>query len=136
MKDDRAKHNILPPSKFGLVQITRQRVRPEMTVKTKEKCPSCDGSGEIEASVLFDTEIENSVSFVMKEQNEKSITLKVHPYIASYLTKTESWLPWSKSVIKDWKKQFGGEISVESSTNYHFMEYHIFNNRGEEIRLN
>ena len=136
MKDDRAKHNVLPPSKFGLIQITRQRVRPEMNVKTKEKCPSCDGSGEIEASVLFDTEIENNVSFVMKEQNEKSITLKVHPYIASYLTKTESWLPWSKSIIKDWKKQFGGEITVESSTNYHFMEYHIFNSRGEEIRLN
>jgi ribonuclease G len=136
MKDDRAKHNILPPSKFGLVQITRQRVRPEMNVKTKEKCPSCDGSGEIEASVLFDTEIENSVSFVMKEQNEKSITLKVHPYIASYLTKTESWLPWSSSVIKEWKKQFGGDIVVESSTNYHFMEYHIYNSRGEEIRLN
>jgi ribonuclease G len=107
-----------------------------MNVKTKEKCPSCAGSGEIEAAVLFDTEIENSVSFVMKEQNEKSITLKVHPYIASYLTKTESWLPWSKSVIKDWKKQFGGEILVESSTNYHFMEYHIYNSRGEEIRLN
>ena len=136
MKDDRAKHNILPPSKFGLIQITRQRVRPEMNVKTREKCPSCGGSGEIEASVLFDTEIENSVSFVMNEQNEKSITLKVHPYIAAYLTKTESWLPWSNSVIKEWKKQFNGEIKVESSTNYHFMEYHIYNSRGEEIRLN
>lgn len=135
MKDDRAKHNILPPSKFGLIQITRQRVRPEMNVKTKEKCPSCGGTGEIEAAVLFDTEIENSVSFVMKEQNEKSITLKVHPYIESYLVKTESWLPWSRSVIKDWQKRFGGVIKVESSTNYHFMEYHIYNGRGEEIRL-
>ncbi len=136
MKDDRAKHNVLPPSKFGLVQITRQRVRPEMDIKTKEKCPSCGGSGEIEASVLFDTDIENSVSFVMNEQNEKSITIKVHPYIASYLTKTESWLPWSNSIVKGWKKQFSGDIKVESSTNYHFMEYHIYNSRGEEIRLN
>lgn len=136
MKDDRAKHNVLPPSKFGLVQITRQRVRPEMDIKTKEKCPSCGGSGEIEASVLFDTDIENSISFVMKEQNEKAITLKVHPYIASYLTKTETWWPWSNSVVKGWKKQFGGDIKVESSTNFAFMEYHIYNGRGEEIRLN
>lgn len=136
MKDDRAKHNILPPSKFGLVQITRQRVRPEMSVKTKEKCPSCDGSGEIEASILFDTEIENSVNFVMNEQNEKQITLKLHPYIASYLTKTEKWWPWSKSIIKDWAKKNSGSIMVESSTNYTFMEYHIYNSRGEEIRLN
>lgn len=134
MKDDRAKHNVLPPSKFGLVQITRQRVRPEMDIKTKEKCPSCGGSGEIEASVLFDTEIENSVSFVMNEQNEKKITIKVHPYIAAYLTQG-TW-PWSKSVVKQWAKKNKGSIDVESSTNYHFMEYHIYNSRGEEIRLN
>ncbi len=136
MKDDRAKHNILPPSKFGLIQITRQRVRPEMDIKTKEKCPSCAGTGEIEASVLFDTEIENSVSFVLKEQNEKNITLKVHPYIAAYLTKRESWMPWSNTIVKGWMTSFGGTIVVESSTNYHFMEYKIFNSRGEEIRLN
>lgn len=136
MKDDRAKHNVLPPSKFGLVQITRQRVRPEMDIKTKEKCPSCGGSGEIEASVLFDTEIENSVAFVMQEQNEKNILLKVHPYIESYLTKEEGFLFWAKSIVKNWNKKFGGKITVESSTNYHFMEYHIFDSRGEEIRLN
>ena len=137
MKDDRAKHNVLAPSKFGLVQITRQRVRPEMAVKTKEKCPTCGGSGEIEASVLFDTEIENSVSFVMNEQNEKQITIKVHPYIAAYLKTPETWWwPWSNSVAKQWAKNNNGKIEVESSTNYHFMEYHIFNSRGEEIRLN
>lgn len=136
MKDDRAKHNVLPPSKFGLVQITRQRVRPEMDIKTKEKCPTCAGSGEIEASVLFDTEIENSVSFVLKEQNEKQITLKVHPYIKAYLTEKDGIWPWSSSIAKEWGKQMGGTIKVESSTNYHFMEYHIFDSRGEEIRLN
>ena len=133
MKDDRAKHNILPPSKFGLVQITRQRVRPEMDIKTNEKCPSCDGTGEIEASVLFDHEIENSVGFVLKEQNEKAITLRVHPYIGAYLTKAK-W-PWSTSVVKKWNQQYNGKITVDTSTNYHFMEYHIFDSRDEEIRL-
>lgn len=137
MKDDRAKHNVLAPSKFGLIQITRQRVRPEMDIKTKEKCPTCGGTGEIEASVLFDTEIENSVNFVMNEQNEKEISIKVHPYIAAYLKAPETWWwPWSKSVVKGWAKQNNGKITVESSTNYHFMEYHIYNSRGEEIRLN
>jgi ribonuclease G len=71
----------------------------------------------------------------MLEQNEKNVTLKVHPYIASYLNKTESWMPWSRSMVKDWNKKFGGNIKVESSTNYHFMEYQILNSRGEEIRL-
>lgn len=136
MKDDRAKHNILAPSKFGLVQITRQRVRPEMNIKTKEKCPSCGGSGEIEASVLFDQEVEQSVSFVLKEQNEKAITLRVHPYIGAFLTKKDSWQPWAQSVVSKWNKKYKGTIKVETSTNYHFMEYHIFDGRGEEIRLN
>jgi ribonuclease G len=72
----------------------------------------------------------------MNEQNEKQITLKLHPYIASYLTKTEKWWPWSKSIVKDWAKKNSGSIVVESSTNYTFMEYHIYNSRGEEIRLN
>jgi ribonuclease G len=57
MKTDRAKHTILPPTKFGLVQITRQRVRPEMNVVTNEKCPTCNGTGEIMASVLIEDEI-------------------------------------------------------------------------------
>ena len=54
---DRAKHTILPPSKFGLVQITRQRVRPEMNIITNEKCPSCDGTGENEDILLDDTDM-------------------------------------------------------------------------------
>ena len=69
----------------------------------------------------------------MNEQNEKKITVKVHPYIAAYLTQGK-W-PWSRSVVKQWAKKNNGSIEVESSTNYAFMEYHIYNSRGEEIRL-
>ena len=73
MKRDRAKHSILPPSKFGLVQITRQRVRPEMSVQILEKCPTCDGTGEIRPSVLLIDDIENNISYLIREQNEKSL---------------------------------------------------------------
>jgi ribonuclease G len=61
MKEDRAKHKILPPSRFGLIQITRQRVRPEMKIKTVENCPACDGKGEVEATVLIVDEIEDKL---------------------------------------------------------------------------
>jgi ribonuclease G len=139
MSTDRAKHNILPPSKFGLVQITRQRVRPEMDIKTREKCPTCLGSGEIEASILFEEELESSVRYVLEQQNEKSIVLKVHPYIGSHLTKSD----WGKldgimgrSIAQQWSRKYGKKISVETSTNYTMMEYHIFDTNGEEIRLN
>src|SRR5436190_17508328 len=81
MKKDRAKHNILPPSKFGLVQITRQRVRPEMNIEINEKCPSCGGTGEIQPSILLTDQIENDLRHVAKELNQKDITLCVHPYL-------------------------------------------------------
>lgn len=129
MKDDKAKHNILPPTKFGLVQITRQRVRPEMNIETLEKCPACDGTGEVGATVLFIDEIENNLRFVMQEQNEKKVTISVHPFIEAFLTKGIFSLRWK------WQRKYKGKIKVESSNAYHFLEYHFLNAAGEEIKL-
>jgi ribonuclease G len=138
MKTDRAKHNILPPSKFGLVQITRQRVRPEMDIKTLEKCPTCKGSGEVEATILFEEELENSVRYVLEQQNEQAITIKVHPYMGGYLTKGEfEMLGFSmgNSVRKKWSAKYGKKITVETLSDYTLLEYHILDANGEEIRL-
>lgn len=129
MKDDKAKHNILPPTKFGLVQITRQRVRPEMNIETVEKCPACDGTGEVGATILFIDEIENTLRFILQEQNEKSVTISVHPFIAAYFTKGIFSLRWK------WQRKYGKKIKVESSNAYHFLEYHFLNSSGEEIKL-
>ena len=62
MSDDKAKHNILPPTKFGLIQITRQRVRPALTIDTKEKCPMCSGDGKIDSSLSLIDQIENKIA--------------------------------------------------------------------------
>lgn len=129
MKDDKAKHNILPPTKFGLVQITRQRVRPEMNIETLEKCPACDGTGEVGASILFTDEIENNMRFILQEQNEKAVTVSVHPYVAAYLTKGLFSIRWK------WQRKYKKKIKVDSSTAYHFLEYHFLNASGEEIKL-
>ena len=59
MKSNRTKHKVLPPSKFGLVQITRQRVRPEMVIKTKEENPN--KNGEVEAPIVLIEKIENQL---------------------------------------------------------------------------
>jgi ribonuclease G len=75
MQYDRAKHTILPPSKFGLVQITRQRVRPEMNIVTSEVCPTCNGTGTIRPTILLMDDIENNFNYILEEQNEKGITL-------------------------------------------------------------
>lgn len=86
MAKDDTKHSILPLSKFGLMQITRQRVRPEMFIETIEKCPTCGGTGEISSSVVVIDEIKNTLSFIRKEKPEiKKLVLKVHPFVASHL---------------------------------------------------
>jgi ribonuclease G len=129
MKSDRAKHNILPPSKFGLVQITRQRVRPEMNVVTVEKCPACRGTGEVQPTVLLVDQIENNLRYVFKELNEKSVTLTVHPYLEAFLTKG------IMSVRRKWSFKFGRKIKVRPSNAHHFLEYHLLNKDEEEIKI-
>ncbi len=128
MSQDRTKHNILPLSKFGLMQITRQRVRPELNIETMEKCPTCKGSGEITPSVLFVDDIENYLSFLINEVNYKNLTLKVHPYIEGYIKKGL----FSKKF--KWFLKFKKKIKVESVNSYQFLEFHFFDKNGEIIK--
>ena len=129
MTRDRAKHSILPPSKFGLVQITRQRVRPEMNVQILEKCPSCEGTGEIRPSVLLTDDIENNISYLIREQNEKYLSLFVHPYIYAYLTKGFFSIKWK------WRYRYKRWIHLKPQSSYHFLEYHFFNQNEDEIKM-
>lgn len=131
MKRDRAKHTILPPSKFGLIQITRQRVRPETNITTVEKCPACDGTGEIKASVLLVDDIENNLRYFVQEQNEKQLTLAVHPYLEAYLNKGLLF----NSIVHKWKKKYNVKLKVIGNSAYHLMEYHFFNKAEEEIKI-
>jgi ribonuclease G len=132
MKQDRARHTILPPSKFGLVQLTRERVRPVTDIKTVEKCPACDGTGEIKSSMLLVDDIENNIRYLCSEQNEKSLVLQVHPFLASFL---RDGLLRFKSHQWKWYKQYHRWIKIESISSYHLMEYHFLNKQGEEIKL-
>ncbi len=130
MKRDRAQHTILPPSKFGLVQITRERVRPEMNITTAEKCPSCEGTGEVKASILLIDELENTIRYFLKEQNEPSLTLHVHPYLEAYLTKG-----LVSSIQNKWWLKYKKRIKIKSVSSYHFLEHRFFNSSDEEIKI-
>jgi ribonuclease G len=120
MADDRARHNILPVSKFGLMQITRQRVRPELNVQTLEKCPTCKGSGEITASVLFEDELFNSLSYIIERENLKKVVVKLHPYVASYLKKGLLSLCWR------WSRKLQCKIKIEAVPTYSLIESHFY----------
>jgi ribonuclease G len=129
MSHDRAKHTILPPSKFGLVQITRQRVRPEMNIITSEVCPTCNGTGTIRPTILLLDDIENNFNYILEEQNEKNITLCVHPYIEAYIKKGL----FNRQM--KWYFKYSQWIKVKSNPAYQITEFKFFSSKDEEIKL-
>ncbi|MBK5271615.1 MAG: Rne/Rng family ribonuclease, partial [Bacteroidia bacterium] len=130
MHPDRAKHAVLPISKFGLMQITRQRMKPEMNINTQEVCPSCNGTGKISSTLLLEDEIEKNLSYLITHKNG-NLKLVVNPIMYAYLSK--GW-PWNTKMAK-WRKKFGQKTRLEESSNYHLTEYKFFDQHDEEIKL-
>lgn len=122
MKSDKAKHFILPPTRFGLVQITRQRVRPEMSIDTQENCPMCTGTGKIDSSLLLIEQIENKIHTLV-ENTKSNIHISTHPFVASYINKKEGW--FSKSISKKWSKKFNRSINVSGDERLHLLQYTV-----------
>ncbi|MCU0409223.1 MAG: Rne/Rng family ribonuclease [Bacteroidales bacterium] len=129
MSNDRTKHNILPVTKFGLMQITRQRVRPEMNIVTDEKCPACQGTGEIKPTILFTDELERSLAFIVDKIKTRKIVMNVHPFVASYLTK--GLIP----LYRKWNFKYKISLKVQPVTSYHMLEYHFYDRYENEIDL-
>lgn len=129
MSKDRARHTILPASKFGLIQITRQRVRPENEVTVQEKCPTCNGTGKIRSSYLIIDEIENNMRYLLLDQNEDQITVQVHPFLYAYLNKGLF------SIKRKWKWKYNRKIDVKEVKSFHITQYNFLNKNGEEILL-
>ncbi len=117
LKDDRAKHSIIPPSKFGVVEITRQRVRPATKIETAELCPTCQGTGKIQASIVYAEEIENKLSVLIEDRHLKNITLTVHPYLQSYFTQGLFSRRWK------WFRKYKQWVKVEGDNTNHLLQY-------------
>ncbi len=122
MNNDKAKHHVLPPTKFGLVQITRQRVRPEITIETQEDCPLCSGKGKIESSILLIQQIENKIESLC-ENSKSNINISTHPFVASYINKKEGW--FSKSICKKWCNKYNRKIEVTGDERLHLLQYSV-----------
>jgi len=129
MASDRTKHNILPLTKFGLMQITRQRVRPEMNIVTDEKCPACQGTGQSKPTILFTDELERGLSFIVDKIKTRKLILNVHPFVASYLKK--GFFP----ICRKWNLKYRISIKIQAVTSYHMLEYHFFDRHENEIDL-
>ncbi|MEO1515961.1 MAG: Rne/Rng family ribonuclease [Bacteroidota bacterium] len=130
MKKDRAQHTILPLSKFGLMQITRQRVRPEVKINTAEICPSCNGTGKINPSILLTDEIERDLEFIRQSRPNSKLVLHVHPYVQAFLSKG---LP---SMQMRWYLRHFQWVKIHPNPDYQMMQYKFFDSNDDEIRLN
>jgi len=131
MANDRAKHTILPISKFGVAQITRQRVRPEVNITTTEVCPTCTGTGKIEASVLLIDDIERKIKYLVKNQNQQYIKLVVHPYVEAFIKKGRFF----NSIQWKWYWEYKRKIHIMGSNEFQYMEYRFFDKGDEEIHV-
>lgn len=129
LQTDRARHNILPLSKFGLMQITRQRVRPAMDVNVEETCPTCFGKGTIKSSVLFTDQLEGKIDYLVNKIGIKKFYLHVHPYVAAYINQG------FPSLKRKWQLKYGFGVHVISSEKLAFLQYEIYNKDREFIDM-
>ena len=129
MANDRARHNILPLSKFGLMQITRQRVRPALDIITSETCPSCFGKGEIQPSLLFTDKLEEKLEYLVEHLMVKKFTLYVHPFVEAYIKKGVF------SLHGKWKRRFGRGCKVVADQSLAYLQYRVVDDSGKEIDL-
>jgi ribonuclease G len=129
MKKDRARHNILPLSKFGLMQITRQRVRPAMDVAVEESCPTCHGTGKIKASILFTDQLESKIDRLVNKIGIKRFSLHVHPYVAAYINQGVI------SMKRRWQLKYGLGIRVVPSQKLAFLQYEFYDSNRQFIDM-
>ena len=129
MQKDRARHNILPLSKFGLMQITRQRVRPVMDVNVEESCPTCFGTGKIKSSILFTDQLERKIDQLVNKIGVKQFYLHVHPYIAAYINKG------LVSLKRKWQMKYGLGVHIVPSQKLGFLQYEFYDHQRQFLDM-
>ena len=129
MSTDRAKHNILPLTKFGLMQITRHRVRPVLDIAVTENCPVCYGKGRINSSILFVDRLEDKIAYLVKKMKVRRFSLHLHPYVAAYLNSGIF------SLKTKWKFKYSLFFKIIPNQSLALLEYKIYDNKRNEIDL-
>ena len=129
MKNDRARHNILPLSKFGLMQITRQRVRPAVDVNVEETCPACFGTGKIKSSILFTDQLEHKIDYLVNKIGIRRFSLHVHPYVAAYINQGMI------SLKRRWQMKYGLGVRIIPSQKLAMLQYEFYDSNRQFIDM-
>ncbi|MBQ0006631.1 MAG: Rne/Rng family ribonuclease [Alistipes sp.] len=129
MATDRAIHNILPLAKFGLMQITRQRVRPATEINTQETCPTCHGTGKVASSILIEDTIERQLASIVSGRKEKKMIMLVNTLVEAYLTKG-----LFNSIVRKWKKKYPCSINVRPDSGKGILDFEFLSVKGEKLK--
>ncbi|MBQ7623136.1 MAG: Rne/Rng family ribonuclease [Bacteroidales bacterium] len=127
MAGDRAKHNVLPLTKFGLMQITRQRIRPVTEINTTEKCPLCHGTGKIASTVVADEQVERRLADLCEQVANRQFTLKVSPILGAYITRGFN------SFVRKWKRKYKCKLKVEEVTDFSILQFEFYDKEGKAL---
>lgn len=137
MTNDRAKHTVLPLTKFGLMQITRQRVRQAMIVETQETCPTCLGTGMVQPTLFFTDKLEQMIKQLTQEEGIRTLTLHVHPYVAAYIRDRQGkgflGLMGTKSLLSTWRTSYGKGIDVLPDQSIGMIDYELTDAEGNDL---
>ena len=130
MANDRARHNILPLSKFGLMQITRQRVRPALTIVTEEHCPSCFGRGEVQPSLLFTDTLFEKLDYLVNTLGQRNFIMYVHPFVDAYLKRG-----FFSTIYGSWRRKLGRCFKIVADESLAYLQYRVLDSNRNEIDL-
>ena len=130
MANDRARHNILPLSKFGLMQITRQRVRPALTIVTEEHCPSCFGRGEVQPSLLFTDTLYEKLDYLVNTLGQRNFIMYVHPFVDAYLKRGFIF-----TTYRSWRRKLGRCFKIVADESLAYLQYRVLDSKGNELDL-
>ncbi len=128
MANDRARHNILPLSKFGLMQITRQRVRPALDVRVNEQCPSCGGKGEVGPSILFTDTLFDKLEYMVKNLGMRDFIMYVHPFVEAYLKKG-----LFHTIYGSWRSKLGRCFKIMPDESMAYLQYRLVDKERNEV---
>ena len=129
MQNDRARHNILPLSKFGLMQITRQRVRPALDIVTAETCPSCYGKGEVQPSLLFTDTLKEKLHYLIDDLKVTDFIMYVHPFVDAYLKKG------LLSPYRKWRMELGRRFKILPDQSLAYLQYRVIDKNHNEVDI-
>ena len=124
MKGDKARHKILPPSKFGLIEMTRQRVRAEININTTEKIDQ-----NINSSFDLIGNIENKLNKIINNGKKKTMVIHVHPFVGAYINKGFF------SIRLKWIIRYKVFIKIQYRHSYNLLSYNFFDTKNNKISI-